>query len=134
MGIENNEAICATTWHQDSIAKIEKWIDEEVPEEFQELFVTIPSIINGKCTIVFAPCGSKKGWDTDHEAEEIRDSFIFQLESCGGIDYDIVDGERVEYPWNYWDWVEVGYGEYGQKILRGNCKNQYNDEEYATDG
>ena len=34
---------------------------------------------------------------------------------------------------NPWDWIEVGYGEYGQAILRGNNKNCYSDSEYAIE-
>lgn len=30
--------------------------------------------------------------------------------------------------------VEVGYGEFGQKVLRGNCRNCYNDDEYYERG
>ena len=32
---------------------------------------------------------------------------------------------------NPWSFVEVGYGEFGQKVLRGNCKNCYDDSEYV---
>ena len=30
-----------------------------------------------------------------------------------------------------WSWVEVGYGEYGQKLLRGNNENRHGAEGYA---
>ena len=77
---------------------------------------------NNKQTIIMAPDGSKKGWDVAIEGERIRDMFIKKLES-----FDYEDGS------NPFDFVEVSYGEYGQKVLRGNCDNMY-DEEERDDG
>ena len=67
------------------------------------------------------PDGSKEGWDTSNQGDDLRQRFIEELAKD-----NFNDGSSP------WDWVEVGYGEYGQKVLRGNNKNSYTDEEYAT--
>ncbi|MDY6893937.1 MAG: hypothetical protein SVO01_00745 [Thermotogota bacterium] len=123
MGIENNEIVIATTWDNKIIEEIKEWISKEIPSAFQKLFVFIPSIVNTKTTIIFGPTGSKKGWETDIKGEELRNKFIKKL---GSYDY-IFDGINEGSPF---DFVEVGYGECGQKILRGNCKNQIDNKEY----
>ena len=122
MGVENNECIIATTWNKEAVAEVKRWIDKYVPEGFQLLFHISDCVVNNKQTIIMAPDGSKKGWDVAIEGERIRDMFIKKLES-----FDYEDGS------NPFDFVEVSYGEYGQKVLRGNCDNMY-DEEERDDG
>ena len=119
MGVENNECIIATTWNKDIVSEIHKWIDE-LPDDQQKLFALIPSIVNAKTTIVLGPDGSKKGWDEADRGEKLRNDFIDKLKE---FDYD--DGS------NPFDYIEVGYGEFGQKVLRGNCTNKYDDSEYC---
>lgn len=120
MGVENNEAVIATTWKDECIDKIKAWIASR-PEKQQKLFVFVNSLENGKTTVFLAPDGSKKGWDTAEEIERLRDEFIGFLKT-----FDYEDGSS---PINY---VEVGYGEFGQKVLRGNCRNMYDDRDYAA--
>jgi hypothetical protein len=120
MGVENNECVIATTWDDKSISKVRRWIDN-LPEQRKKLFVFVPTLANGKTTILLAPDGSKKGFDIANETEKLRDSFVSLLES-----FAYEDGS------NPFDFVEVGYGEFGQTVLRGNCKNMYGDERYAT--
>ena len=112
MGVENNEAILATTWDDKAVKKVSDWV-ERLEEKQRSLFAFVPSIANGKTTIILAPDGSKKGWDTAKETEKLRDDFVEVLRNI------------------CFEWVEVGYGEFGQKVLRGNCINQYSDAEYA---
>ena len=112
MGVENNEAVLFTTWDETAITKIKKWISESVSDELKELFVFVPSVVNCKITVMLAPDGSKKGWALSNEVTQLRKEFIIQLRDL------------------YGDWVEVGYGEYGQTILRGNCCNRYDDQKY----
>jgi len=119
MGIENNEAIIATTWNKEVAEKTREWI-RELPTAWQQLFAIIPSIVNHKQTIIFAPDGSKKGWDIAEQGQRFRNEFFDLLKS---FDYD--DGSSPL------DFIEVGYGEFGQKVLRGNCKNCYSDADYA---
>lgn len=119
MGVENNECVIATTWDDEVVKAIKKWLTSKT-DEARSLFVFVPSIINEKTTIFLAPSGSKKGWPEDRVASKLRVQFIKQLKK-----FDYEDGSSP------FDWVEVGYGEFGQKILRGNCKNRYGDAEYA---
>lgn len=120
MGVENNECVIATTWSDDAMSKVKEWV-ETLDEQEQSLFVFVPSIVNANVTLLLAPTGSKKGWDIDRQGESLRDKLIELLNS-----FDYEDGS------NPFDWVEIGYGEFGQKVLRGNCKNMYGDEPYAT--
>jgi len=119
MGVENNEVIIATTWDDNAVLKVQEWI-KSLPEDQRSLFAILPSIVNGKQTVFLAPDGSKKGWEESDRGKLLRDEFIKQLKT---FDYD--DGS------NPFDFVEVGYGEFGQKVLRGNNKNRYSDSEYA---
>ena len=119
MGVENNECVIATTWNDEAVETIQKWILSLSKEE-QSLFAILPSLVNGKQTIVLAPDGSKKGWETAKQGEKLRNRFITRLE---GLNYEDNSGPFY--------WVEVGYGEFGQKVLHGNCVNRYSDKEYA---
>lgn len=120
MGVENNECVVATTWNDEAVEKIKAWV-MTLNEREQSLFAFVPALINGKTTILLAPDGSKKGWETAKQGEALRNELIEQFAIFG---YD--DGS------NPFDWVEVGYGEYGQKVLRGNNVNCYSDDEYAA--
>ena len=119
MGVENNEVVIATTWNDKFIESAKEFINT-VPDVFKKLFVIIPSIANGKNTVILGPDGSKKGWKTAEKGEELRELFIEFLES-----------NLYEDSSNCWQWVEVGYGEFGQKVLRGNCHNLYDNNDYC---
>lgn len=119
MGVENNEAVIATTWDERAIVKVQAWIDK-LSKVQQSLFSIMPSLVNNKHTVFLAPDGSKKGWPEAKQGETLRNEFIELLYT---FNYD--DGS------NLFNFIEVGYGEYGQKVLRGNCKNHYGDSEYA---
>jgi hypothetical protein len=120
MGIENNNAVLATTWNESSMKRIKDWIAGQ-DEDLRGLFTIVPALSNDKATIVLCPDGSKEGWETSNRGDDLRERFIAQLSED---DYE--DGSSP------WKWVEVGYGEYGQKVLRGNNVNCYGDEPYAT--
>lgn len=118
MGVENNNAVIATTWDRDEVARIKKWVDELT--EMKSLFLFGGEEINGKTTVVMVPDGSKEGWPESDAGYALRSMFISEIEKAN---YD--DGS------NPWDFVEVVYGEFGQKVLKGNCKNRYGDSGYA---
>jgi len=118
MGIENNEAILATTWSDEVVNSIRAWVKDLDPSQ-QGLFCFVPSLINRKTTILLAPSGSKRGWSTDYEISQLREVFIVYLKT-----FDYEDGSSPI------EWIEVGYGEFGQTVLRGNCENCYSDEKY----
>lgn len=119
MGVENNECVIATTWDSESMNKLKLWVST-LDSDIYSLFVFVPALMNGKETMFLAPDGSKKGWSTAKEVAAIRDALIDKLNELA-----FEDGSSP------FDWVEVGYGEYGQAVLRGNCKNMYNDKVYA---
>lgn len=118
MGAENNEVVIATTWNLEAIEEIKEWING-FHNVHKSLFVIVPSLVNSKQTIILAPDGSKKGWPTAEAGKNMRNQFILKLET-----FNYEDGSN---PFKY---VEVGYGDFGQKVLRGNCKNMYSDDEY----
>ena len=119
MGIENNECVVATTWNIAAMKDVESWV-EKLNADDRVLFSVLPSLEGGKKTIFMAPDGSKKGWDSAAHGENLRNRLITFLET-----FDYEDGSNPFY------WVEVGYGEFGQKVLRGNGKNVYGDQDYA---
>lgn len=120
MGVENNECVIATTWNDGAMSEVKERVLTLSKEE-QSLFAFVPSIVNSKETLLLAPTGSKKGWSTDKEGEALRNKLISWMTE---FEYD--DGSSP------FDWVEVSYGEFGQVVLRGNCKNMYSGEPYAT--
>ncbi len=121
MGTVNSECIIATTWDKKAIEKMEKWITT-LSEEDQSLFVIIPTKSNNNRTLFLAPEGSLKGWAEAIQGDLLRRTLIKRLKSFND-----------EEGGNPFDWVEVGYGDYGQKILHGNCKNMFNDKDYAIE-
>ena len=118
MGIKNNNSVIATTWNKDEVARIKQWVGDLM--EMKSLFLFGGEEINGETTVVMVPGGSKEGWAESNAGDELRSRFIEELEKAN---YD--DGS------NPWEFVEVGFGEFGQKVMRGNYKNKYGDEEYA---
>jgi hypothetical protein len=119
MGVENNECVIATTWDNKVVKEIEQWL-KNLPEEEQSLFAFVPAWVNNKTSVILAPDGSKKRWPEAEEGEALRNKFIELLRT---FDYD--DGSSPL------DWVEVGYGDFGQKVLRGNNVNRFSDDDYA---
>ena len=120
MGVENNECVVATTWNLDAMNEIKERV-MTLSEQEQSLFAFLSSIVNSKETLFLGPTGSKKGWSQDKQGEALRDKLITWLN-----EFEYEDGSSP------FEWIEVGYGEFGQKVLRGNCKNMYGDEPYAT--
>ena len=117
MGVENHNAVIATTSDPVLVEKMRYWIADL--EELSERFLVGPKIMNGCITIVLVPDGSKEGWHESDESDALRMAFIKRIKED---DYE--DGSSP------WRWLEIGFGEYGQKVLRGNNENRYTDEEY----
>ena len=118
MGANNNNAVIATTWDRNEVARIRTWVDGLA--EMKSLFLFGGEEINRETTVVMVSDGSKEGWAESDAGDALRSMFISELEKAN---YD--DGL------NPWYFVEVGYGEFGQKVLRGNCKNCFGDSEYG---
>jgi hypothetical protein len=83
--------------------------------------VSFESGINDYNTIFIGPDGSKEGWPESKTADEAREDFLRFIKN-----HEYTDKSSP------WAWVEVGYGDYGQKVLKGNNQNCYGNEEYAT--
>jgi len=110
MSFENNKAILATTHENECI---NKWI-QTLPDAEQSLFVVVPGLVNNKQTLILAPYGGKDGWEYDTRFTQLRDELVQLIES-----FNYEDGS------NPFDYVEVSFGDFGQKIVRGNCVNRY---------
>jgi len=120
MGVINHEALIATTWSRKDADKIENWTREI---NMEDAFLFSEEQTNGYITIVLIPNGSKKGWPEAEQGDNLREDFKKKLQSFAYEDDS-----------NPFSWVEVGYGEFGQKLLDGNNKNCYNDKDYAEEG
>ncbi len=119
MGVENSECVIATTWNPEAIQEIKHWVMTLEPEA-QQLFAFVPCLVNGKETVFLGPTGSKKGWDVDKYGQGFRKQLISKIRS---LQYEDNSGP--------FSWVEVGYGEFGQKVLQGNNVNCYSVEDYC---
>jgi hypothetical protein len=119
MGVMNHNAVIATTWSDKKAAALRSWIAGLEYKE-RDLFSETESWTNGYFTFFLAPDGSKEGWPESATGDELRDRLVAKL-----AEDEDDDG------YSSWKWIEVGFGEFGQKVLRGNCKNCYNDAEYA---
>lgn len=78
------------------------------------MFAFVPGLVNAKETVILAPDGSKKNCDIADRIANLRDKFVKYIKT-----FDYEDGSN---PFAY---IEVGYGEFGQKVLRGNCRDEY---------
>jgi len=122
MGVENNECIIATTWSNGDMQKVKEWV-ATLPDNEQSLFAFLPSLVNGKQTLFLAPDGSKKGaWIEAQQGQNLRNNLVDFLKT-----FAYEDGS------NPFSFIEAGYGEYGQKILRGNCNNLMNSADYYVE-
>ena len=119
MGVMNHNAVLASTWSDEHANGVKEWIAGRSEVE-RDLFLFGGKKVNNEQTIVLVPDGSKEGWQESENGDALRQAFIERLEQD---DYE--DGSSP------WSWVEVGYGEFGQKVLRGNNRNCYTDEDYS---
>ena len=121
MGIINHNAVVATTWNENEVLRIKEWV-KSLDEKTQAAFLFGPRVVNGYATVILVPDGSKEGWDESTKGDVLRSRFTSKLEESNHN-----DGSSP------WDYVEIGYGEFGQKVLQGNCRNCYTDAEYAEE-
>lgn len=105
MGVINHNAVLATTWDEKRVEKIKEWISK-LHIDLIKLFLIGPVTINSYTTIVLVPDGSKEGWEQSDRGNELRESFIKELDE-------------------YWEWIEIGYGEFGPSVVKSNTKDCY---------
>ena len=99
MGVMQHHAIVATTWSDEVFIDMLDWIKNRTEEE-RQLFKFGEGWVNGYSTVVMIPDGSKAGWGTSDDGDDLRDRFIKRIGK------------------HNWDWVEVTYGEMGHRITR----------------
>lgn len=121
MGVINHNAVIATTESHKNIDDLKDWITYLGNIEESMLFVFIDCVSNNICTVILAPDGEDEGTKYSDKGDDLRQKFIKYL---GSEKYN--DGSDI------WSWIEVGYGEFGQKILRGNNKNRYGSSKYQS--
>lgn len=122
MGVKNNECVIATTWDLDSMKRIKEWVHTLSRDE-QVMFAFVESFWNRKETVFLGPDGAKKDSEGNEPGDWLRKHLIDFIKT-----FDYEDGS------NPFDWVEVGYGEFGQKVLQGNNVNCYTDDDYCDGG
>ena len=105
MGTIQHNAVIATTWDEKEIRRLKKWISS-LPKSWQGLFTVSSGVVNDYQTITMSPDGSKEGWSDSEMGDELRERFIAEINS----------------PESHWEFVEVSFGELGQKIVQGNCE------------
>ncbi len=117
MGTMNHNAVIATTWNKDFVTEIEYWMKAySYDARFRKMFIVSEALVNGYVTVVCVPDGSKEGWSDSDYGDKVRKMFIDKMTSMA-----------YENDGNCWSWVEVSFGEYGQKIVQGNCQVERND-------
>lgn len=104
MGYFAHDAVIAYVWGDDSGPMVDGF-RAGMPEELRHLLVgPIPVVVNGGDSyFMFAPDGSKEGWDTSNEAEEWRVRFIDLLRPISadivavrfGGDYGVENGASI---------------------------------------
>jgi hypothetical protein len=63
-------------------------------EDWRSLIVgPFPTLVNGGCTYVFLPDGSKRGWDTAERGNRLRERFLEALHPYAEALFDASDGD-----------------------------------------
>lgn len=117
MGTINHNAIVATTWSEGVYQGVLDWLREN---EIGNHFIAFTSKTLQTFSIVQPPDGSKEGWGESEAGNALRDRFVARMKED---EYE--DGPSP------WSWVEVGFGDFGQAILRGNNDNKFDDYVYS---
>ena len=108
MGVMNHDCVIATTSDSDAVAAL---INAAEQMGIKPLVIT-PVNQFGYRTVMLPPDGSKEGWEDSNNGDRMREAFIALI---GSFNYS--DGS------NPFSWVEVSFGERGQKITQGNNKD-----------
>lgn len=119
MGTINHNCVIATTGLDKSVDRLNAWLEGRTIIE-KLLVKKLDSNLNNIQTFIVMPDGSKEHWPESDVGDDFRKSFIAEIES-----HTYEDGSSP------WFWVEVGYGEYGQKVLKGNCKPRIKHSDYS---
>lgn len=102
MGYMVHHAIIVTCWDHDRLSKLrDEIVSEAVKRGLAPLVGPfVESVVNGYCSFLIAPDGSKEGWAHSDDGDAFRDWVVALMESQV---YD--DGST------WLDWCEVQYGD-----------------------
>ena len=109
MGVIQHNAVVAVTSNSSEFERVKNFVNNL--KEKRHLFLFEETGLNNYSVVVMIPDGSKEGWPESERGDITRDKFIEELEK---VEYE--DGSS---PWEY---VEISFGKFGQKIVRGNCE------------
>lgn len=113
MGMINHNAVLATCCIDSEFDKAAAWV-AALPDADRARFIVAAAVMNHYQTIILPPDGSKERWKESDDGDRLRAAFIAMLKS---LEYS--DGS------NAFDWIEIGYGEFGATIDQTNCVNRY---------
>jgi hypothetical protein len=73
--IKPDYVVCQTNNYEEGIYEIDNFINSQ-PDDIKRLFKKFDNLVNG--TIVYFMCwdGSKEGWNTSNELDEVREMFL----------------------------------------------------------
>lgn len=111
MGYMRHHAILVTSWDRE---KIEEAWNVAKATFSQEITGIVGPTVNGYCSFMIPPDGSKEGWPESSRGDEQRDWFISWIRSK-----QYSDGSSCL------DWVEVQYGD-----DEGDCRVARDSMEY----
>lgn len=102
-----------------------------LPEEFRPLVVgPIPSVANAYVTYVFAPDGSKEGWEDSDAGDRYREQFKDLFRGAYEDGSSPLDWVHVrfggDYKYDIWDGTG---GEYGAAIITSHPPRQTDEDE-----
>lgn len=97
-----------TTWSDDVALQFRKQLQRDHIN-----YTVQQSQVNRHTTYFIGPDGSSETWPQSDAGDDLRDHVIAMLEK-----YKYEDGSSP------WKWVEVAYGEDGQRVTRGNNENR----------
>jgi len=110
MGYMRHHAIIVTGWDKKCVKKAHDKAKEIFNENVTQITLVV---INGYCSFLIPPDGSKEEWDESNEGDEKRQLFKLWLQN----NHDL-----------YLDWVEIQYGDdEGQTIVISHS-DEFRDE------
>jgi hypothetical protein len=114
MGVIHHHAVIANTWKDEVYESVREWVAANVEDNLKPLMRFVEAGENGRKTIVMCPDGSKEGWPASDSCDDLRRRFTDHLDT-----YEYDDGSSPI------DYVEVEFGEFGQRIVDGNNENKH---------
>ena len=100
MGYLKKEFIIIELFIEKEVEQVKKLISKIKPKYYQKLFLMVEHICNGGYSLFISWDGSKEGWDTSNEFDEIRNNFIEDIKKLKYIIiWYVCDDEHLEVPY-----------------------------------